>query len=312
LRISIIVPVHNAAETLRRCVESLAVQKYSDLEVILIENNSEDASWEQCLALEKQYGFVKAVRTTEKGVSKARNIGLREASGDVIGFVDADDEVEKNLLQEISRPFLEKKDCDMVVFGVKKRGKDREEKRVLPRTRRVSFSALKRYVLCDSRISGYVWNKYWRKSCLVGLSFPENLSHSEDTYFVIQSLLKDPKRKAILLNKSLYVYYQQETGATGRLEKMFDEKDRLKLITAVDSMRTDFDLKGYTDILSRRLIFSMASSQYLRFVLEGKKREYVIRSMKKNMFCYLMTFYVAPLQTGKRIIRLLLSIVSKK
>ena len=90
IKISIIVPVHNATVTLDRCVKSIVEQSYHDIECILIENGSTDDSLELCQSYAKKYSCIKVV-VSEKGVSGARNVGVSMSTGDIIGFCDSDD-----------------------------------------------------------------------------------------------------------------------------------------------------------------------------------------------------------------------------
>lgn len=76
-KVSIIIPVHNAADTLTVCVDSILAQTYSDLEVILVENHSTDDSYRLCQELQKKDRRIKVIRSEKKGVSAARNEGIR-------------------------------------------------------------------------------------------------------------------------------------------------------------------------------------------------------------------------------------------
>ena len=95
--ISVIVPVYKVEPYLRQCVESILNQTYSDLEVLLIDDGSPDRCGEICDEYEKKDIRVRVFRTENRGVSAARNLGLREAKGDLIGFVDSDDWIEADM-----------------------------------------------------------------------------------------------------------------------------------------------------------------------------------------------------------------------
>ena len=75
-KVSIIIPVHNAADTLTVCVDSILAQTYSDLEVILVENYSTDDSYRLCQELQKKDRRIKVIRSEKKGGSAARNEGM--------------------------------------------------------------------------------------------------------------------------------------------------------------------------------------------------------------------------------------------
>lgn len=308
MKISIIIPVHNAGQTLVRCVESLTVQGHPDLELILIENNSSDDSWAVCRKLEQQHRSVVCLQTAQAGVSAARNLGLRHASGDVIGFVDADDTVKAGALSTITGALERHPDCAVVAAGFEKSYPDGRTK-AYPLAVEVCwpFKKLLHHVLYDSKISGYLWNKFFRRELLEGVAFREDLSHSEDTHFVIHALMARRDGKAVILPDVIYTYYQQPDSATAQLGRMFDDAGRLKLIVAAKAILEDFKLGWYDSVLTRRLIFSMASSQYLRFKkeLEPCQAKYMKKEMRGSVLYYLATFFVAPLETVKRLLRLL-------
>ena len=91
MKVSIIVPVHNTEKYLRQCVGSLLSQTLDDIEVVLVENGSEDGSPAICRELSSEDPRVRYV-TLEKGdLSTARNEGVRAAAGEYVGFVDSDD-----------------------------------------------------------------------------------------------------------------------------------------------------------------------------------------------------------------------------
>lgn len=306
MKISIIIPVHNAEKTIESCVESFTNQNYRDLEIILIENNSEDNTLGVCHELESKYNSVRCISTKEKGVSAARNIGLDAVTGDIIGFADADDLTCADSLHLIAAAFSKIPDTDIVVTGIQKVfGNSKIRVKAFSKNRTWSCGRLRKHVIYDSRVSGYLVNKFWKRELLEGLKFRTDLTHSEDLHFVINSLSTGKCRKVYVLGKSLYSYIQTDESATAVADRMFDESGKLKLIIAAEAVLEDFKLDRFEYMLVRRGIFSMASSQYLRFRLKPEQKKILRNYMKKNISFYLMTFYVAPVETVKRLLRLI-------
>lgn len=97
--VSIIVPVYNAQSTLKRCVQSLLGQTYSDLEIILINDGSKDDSLRLCRELAEKDSRIKVIDKSNGGVSSARNAGLDAATGDYVMFCDSDDWVEPDMCE---------------------------------------------------------------------------------------------------------------------------------------------------------------------------------------------------------------------
>lgn len=90
-KISVIIPVHNAEEYLEKAVQSIMLQSYADWELFLIESGSEDASLELCRKLAGKDQKIQVIEEKNRGIGAARNTGLRNAAGEYIVFVDADD-----------------------------------------------------------------------------------------------------------------------------------------------------------------------------------------------------------------------------
>lgn len=98
-KVSIIIPVYNAAKTINRCVSSLINQSYSYIEIILIDDGSKDNSLLLCNELSMKDKRVKVIHQDNLGVSAARNKGIQEATGKWVMFVDSDDWIEQNTVQ---------------------------------------------------------------------------------------------------------------------------------------------------------------------------------------------------------------------
>ena len=95
-RISIVVPIHNGEEYLQKCIDSIIDQTEKNIEIILVENGSTDNSGIICDSYAKQDSRIVVVHQECNGVSFARNTGIELAKGEYIGFVDADDWIDRN------------------------------------------------------------------------------------------------------------------------------------------------------------------------------------------------------------------------
>ena len=111
--ISIIIPVYNAADTIFRCVETVRIQSFDDWELLIVDDGSKDNSLEVCQQLQSLDSRIKLYSQLHGGVSSARNFALSHASGEYICFIDADDIVESNYLEQL----YNYKMYDMVVCG---------------------------------------------------------------------------------------------------------------------------------------------------------------------------------------------------
>lgn len=105
--LSIIVPVYKAEKHLDRCVESILSQTYGNIELVLVDDGSPDASPAMCDSWAKRDWRVRVIHKKNNGASSARNAGLDMASGEYIGFVDADDFVEPDMYETLMKNALE-------------------------------------------------------------------------------------------------------------------------------------------------------------------------------------------------------------
>ncbi len=101
MKLSIIVPIYNVAPYLRKCVDSLLAQDISDYEIILVDDGSTDNSGEIAQQYADTYANVKLISQENKGLSVARNVGIKQANGKYIIFVDSDDYLQPNCLGDL-------------------------------------------------------------------------------------------------------------------------------------------------------------------------------------------------------------------
>lgn len=99
--ISVVVPVYKVEKYLERCINSVLSQSYKDLEVILVDDGSPDKCGKICDEYAKKDDRVKVIHKENGGQSSARNIGIQEAKGQYISFIDSDDYLEKNAYETL-------------------------------------------------------------------------------------------------------------------------------------------------------------------------------------------------------------------
>ena len=116
-KISIIVPVYKVEEYLKRCIESIMGQSYQNIEIILVDDGSPDNCPEMCDEFAKQDDRIKVVHKKNGGLSDARNVGLENASGKYVMYVDSDDYIELDACRRLLEGMQE--DVDIVVGAIK-------------------------------------------------------------------------------------------------------------------------------------------------------------------------------------------------
>lgn len=220
---SVVIPVHNAQACLERCVESWLSQTRGDLELILVDDGSEDASPALCDAFAERDGRVRVIHQANAGVSAARNAGIEAAEGTYLLFTDSDDYVEPNLLEKLGQ-CMEDAGADLALCGYHHLY-DGADILKLPGTTGV-FSLrdgeeefLRLY---EQGFLNMPWNKIYKRE--KAGRFDTSLSLGEDLLFNLNYL--EQCEKAAVLSEPLCFYIQEEQKTTLSSEK---RKDRLEL-----------------------------------------------------------------------------------
>lgn len=118
--ISFIVPVYNVEKYLDTCITSIVDQKYKDYEIILVDDGSTDSSPKICDRYEHQHSFIKTIHKENGGLSDARNYGIKAAKGEYILFVDSDDYIAPDAVENIVNTLKsEKNDIDVMFLEAK-------------------------------------------------------------------------------------------------------------------------------------------------------------------------------------------------
>ena len=112
-KISVIVPVYKVEKYLKRCVESIVQQTYQNIEIILVDDGSPDRCPEMCDEYARRDARIKVIHKSNGGLSDARNVGLRIATGEFILYVDSDDYIELDACERLLKGM--KKGVDLVV-----------------------------------------------------------------------------------------------------------------------------------------------------------------------------------------------------
>lgn len=201
--ISIIVPIYNSEKTLNRCVDSILQQTFTDWELLLIDDGSKDSSGDICDEYARKDPRIKVFHKENGGVSSARNLGLDNAIGKWITFVDSDDLLTKNALC-IDWATLHE-DFILFPFYFCYRN-NKSDMYALD-----SVGKIDNLKLFYEKELGHLsfrnpWSKLFKKELIADLRFDEKIKCGEDTLFVLSYLKKI--NICNVLDKPFYVYNQ--------------------------------------------------------------------------------------------------------
>lgn len=117
-KISVIIPAYNVEDYVEYCLNSVVNQEYTNVEIIVVDDGSTDLTPQILDFWQEQYpDKIKVIHTSHSGVGNARNIGLNAATGEYIAFVDSDDEINKNMYNEMLK-IAENEKADIVICDV--------------------------------------------------------------------------------------------------------------------------------------------------------------------------------------------------
>lgn len=222
-KISVIVPAYNAQKTIKKCIESILTQTYKNLEIILINDGSNDKTEEMCEKLVQTDNRIKYYYKENTGVSKTRNFGLDKASGDYISFIDADDFLEKNMyeimIKKINNADILICNC-FLISDNKKIDNDIDIKNS-------SYENLEEMLkdINNKEINRYVnppWNKLIKREIIINnnILFNPKISLGEDLIFNLTCMKY--ANKINIINERLYNYVVTTSGLSEKRRNIKD------------------------------------------------------------------------------------------
>ena len=209
--VSVIIPVHNSEKYLAYCVSSILKQTYLQLEILLVENGSEDNSYSRCIQMKAQDERIRVYHLKEAGVSRARNYGVQKARGQYILFVDSDDYCEDTYCERMICVADRSENNCMPICGMRiVKGYDYEGKadvcygtegdRIVPRD--FVLKVFKKGLLNS------LWNKVYIRDIIVSknIIMREDLTLGEDLLFNLEYFKEAEIESFYMLNEPLYNY----------------------------------------------------------------------------------------------------------
>lgn len=270
---SIIIPVYKVEKYLSKCLESVAVQTYTDFEVILIDDGSPDSCPSLCDSFAKIDSRCKVIHQLNKGLSGARNTGLKAAKGRYIYFLDSDDTIAVNLLEELMH-VIKTQEVDIVGFSAVVTSFNNTcllstgnytnmvERGIEISQRRVPLSTVPLY--CYRR-------DFLKEKCL---TFKEKIYY-EDILFTALVFLENPK--VYYMDLPLYFYNKREESITtskAKKKNYFDIIEICKLLIKVNKIGWSVGKKtAFKNIMKSYILLS---EEIYRMLDEKDKKSLLI------------------------------------
>lgn len=258
--LSIIIPVHNTEKYLASCVESIYEQglPMSAFEVILVNNASSDNSLNVCTELKNTHSNIVLINTDTPGVSNARNLGMQQAQGEYVHFIDSDDKLLKGMYTAYKSAVTDIQP-DLVVSGIDNyyEGEDRHvlqnpESNCLLADKEAVCNFIRNITTNDKIwLMNVVWNKWYKRSFLLGAKaeFDTSLKVGED--FVFNCRIYAELQSCVVLPYTFYLYYHRDTisalnqfhkGELERRRRMENEQKTLYYNLGINDKDRDIEI----------------------------------------------------------------------
>ena len=201
--LSLVVPIYNSEETIGKCIESIQLQTFSDIELILVDDGSTDNSGRICDDYAVNDDRIKVIHQENKGRTEARWQGVQQANGSWVTFVDSDDMLPKDALANL----YEKADDETdIVLGNGQELPD-ERREVIP------MEDFRHLTVRGDGTIGVPWGSLYRRSCLTAYLFdlPREIMMGEDYIFWLRLVLSTEKPVKVVY-KNVYTKGDDHTS----------------------------------------------------------------------------------------------------
>lgn len=239
--VSIILPVFNSEDYLEDAVYSVLNQSYSDFELIIINDGSTDKSSEICNRLSKEDNRIIVFHKENEGVSSARNIGIENAKGEYVLFLDADDCIHPKTL-EITIGLIEITNVESVIFKYEKFLNDYHPTKLTVG----DYEILSREEVLAEMFNGHKFrglscNKLYPSLLIKDLKFRQDKKYGEDSLFTYNFLKKTDR--IVFLPEVLYYYRQNPYSALNKsftIERLQVIESYVEIVNDVEREKKDF------------------------------------------------------------------------
>ncbi|WP_049960278.1 glycosyltransferase family 2 protein [Pseudobutyrivibrio sp. LB2011] len=273
-KISIIIPVYNKGKYIERCIKSVENQKYNNVEIILVDDGSTDNSGQLCDLHAKLNGNIKVIHQENRGVSEARNNGIKFATGDYIMFADADDYLDPNMVEVLYKTVTNNQ-AELAICGYRMltNGTVKEVKE------NNGVYTLKEFIKLIVKwkanpLIGSPCNKIIRRELITdyNIKFYKDVIYAEDFDFILRVLLHI--KKVAVTNECLYSYDLDVPNSLTKINTLNANElwiNQRRIIEDCENLQT---VAAIEDELPGQLFAEAIALNFSRRVFIGDKNDY--------------------------------------
>lgn len=278
-KLTVIVSGYNCEKSIKKCLYSILNQSYTNLQIIIIDDASEDDTFKICRKIANMDERVEIYRNhSNLGVSASRNTGLDHSKGDYITFVDTDDYLEKDmykkLIEVFENPTIDISMCNFFMEYLEKDIRANKNSNYI-----YNKKELMNKIFLTDYFCGFVWNKIYKTSIIKKnkIFFKNNIHICEDLLFNCQyfSFIK----KGFYTEDKLYHYIQHAKSSynslnyNSRWNTVVDAYEKIKLYIEEDNMNFEFSYLSAVLNLKERIVANKIRNENLIEVVNEKIKE---------------------------------------
>ncbi len=291
--ISVIIPTYNNEKYISRCIDSIINQTYQNIEIIIINDGSNDNTENIINSYAQKDERIIPINKENTGVSNTRNIGIMNANGKYITFIDSDDWIEKNFIEEMYKSIV-RENVEIVRCNYFLHKNNKKIERKIKNLEYKKYEndleidkVKKEFLISNEGNENYVM-LLMIKNDKKKILFDENLIYMEDVIYYFDLLTN--KKSIYFLNEELYNYYSNEQSVTHSSEKNFQLinetiKVRETLFHKLDNININNSRKLKEIFNSKCLkILSVRLGRVVKTGIEFKEYKYLIeKNIKKHL-----------------------------
>ncbi len=297
VKISVIVPIYIVPpEYLRACLDSLAAQTLQECEFIMVSDGAPDAENQICEEYTQKDFRFKFFKKEHKGVSAARNFGIKQATGEYISFVDSDDWIDSNMLQD-SYNFANERSLDVLTMNFFETKNNTDTLRIQDPKTKDPISFL-RQILTGKIFGGMplriIKKTFYNKRTIL---FPEHIGYCEDILFWVHFLQTRPKID--YLNKAFYHYVQDNNNSITRnytIEKYIERKKFIKVLKEIlpSTFDSEINMAAFNVKMEAMRYGLLSSNDYMSFEKTYLKSLFFSnQTLRRKAYLLFNTMYMA-------------------
>ena len=284
VKISVIIPAYNVEEYIKESLGCILNQTYKDIEIICIDDGSQDKTLKILKEHETQDSRIKIITQKNKGVSSARNKGLDVAKGEYILFLDSDDFIDPNALTELYS-IAKEKNTDLIIFKSKNFINDSNESfeeqynkmEQLPSRFKNKLFSFEDLLDDFSRIDVTVWTKFFKHDLIADVRFDEDVIF-EDNLFTMEYIFRANR---------IYFYDKQLHHRRLRPNSIITNKNNRKHVNGItinNRMIEKIKQVGYYDYVKEQLFVKNFTKISYRFIdIADEHKEYFYDCLKEDL-----------------------------